>query len=174
MSSADNIDGFELCPAAPTDLAEISLLHARVFGPGRFARTAYRIREGSSHISDYCGIARDRTKLVAAVCFTPITIDGRGGALLLGPLAVDPNYANLGLGRALVGNGLATARNDGKDLVVLVGDLEYYSRMGFQRIAAGQIQLSGPVDPMRLLAHELRPNALADFSGTVVAGELGA
>jgi predicted N-acetyltransferase YhbS len=34
-------------PVTPDDLPEISALHARVFGPGRFARSAYRIREGA-------------------------------------------------------------------------------------------------------------------------------
>jgi hypothetical protein len=31
-------------PAGPQDSAEIAALHARAFGPGRFARTAYRLR----------------------------------------------------------------------------------------------------------------------------------
>ena len=171
MSSTDTIDGIELRPASSADLTEIAALHAAVFGPGRFARTAYRIREGSSHISAYCGVACDHEKLVAAVCFTTVTIGGRNGALLLGPLAVAPSHANLGLGRGLVANGLTAARSNDKELVVLVGDVDYYARMGFQRIANAGIQLPGPVDPMRLLAHELIPDALANFTGPVVADQ---
>ena len=34
----------------PEDGAAISALHARAFGPGRFARTAYRIREGTGAV----------------------------------------------------------------------------------------------------------------------------
>ena len=169
MCLVDTIQGIVLRSACQADLADIAALHAAVFGPGRFARTAYRIREGTAHVSPYCGVAHKNEKLVAAVCFTPITIGGRRGALLLGPLAVAPSHANIGLGRGLVGNGLTAARNDGRELVVLVGDLDYYARMGFQRIAAGIIQMSGPVDPMRLLAHELNPDALAQFSGLIAA-----
>ena len=35
-------------PAGPDDSAEIAALHERAMGPGRFARTAYRVREGAA------------------------------------------------------------------------------------------------------------------------------
>ncbi len=34
-------------PANAADSADIKALHARAFGPGRFTRTAYRVREGT-------------------------------------------------------------------------------------------------------------------------------
>ena len=48
-----------LSPTAVQDLATISTLHAAAFGPGRFARTAYRIREGARHLSPHCRVALD-------------------------------------------------------------------------------------------------------------------
>jgi hypothetical protein len=36
--------------ALPEDVSEISRLHARVFGPGRFSRSDYRVREGKGHL----------------------------------------------------------------------------------------------------------------------------
>ena len=93
--------------------------------------------------------------------FTPILIGGKGGALLLGPLAVDPAFANQGHGRGLVGDALEAARAAGIALVVLVGDEPYYARLGFRPVPRGQIILPGPVDPDRLLAAELAPDALA-------------
>ncbi|HML30352.1 MAG TPA: N-acetyltransferase, partial [Hyphomicrobium sp.] len=44
-------------PALPDDIPEMSKLHARVFGPGRFARSAYRVREGKGHLSRFCLVA---------------------------------------------------------------------------------------------------------------------
>ncbi len=41
-------------PLTPADFAAVSRLHAKVFGPGRFTRTAYRVREGAPKISPYC------------------------------------------------------------------------------------------------------------------------
>jgi predicted N-acetyltransferase YhbS len=157
-------------PAGPEDSAEIKALHVRAFGPGRFARTAYRLREDTEELSPFCRVCRIDGQLVAAVRFTPILIGGRDGALLLGPLAVDPAFANQGYGRGLVGGALEAARGAGIALVLLVGDEPYYARLGFRRVPRGQITLPGPVDPERLLIVELAPGALANYSGLVAKG----
>ncbi len=143
----------------PADLAQVADLNARVFGPGRFTRTAYRVREGAPAISRYCRAALRRSRMIAAVRFTHIAIGGTDGALLLGPLAVDPEFAGKGHGRQLVGEALEAGRADGMRLVVLVGDEPYYARFGFHPVPPGQILLPGPVDPKRLLAAELAPGA---------------
>ena len=101
--------------------------------------------------------------------FTPILIGGKGGALLLGPLAVDPAFANQGHGRGLVATALEAARSADLALVVLVGDEPYYARLGFKRVPHGQIVLPGPVDPDRLLAVELVPSAVGSFSGVITS-----
>jgi len=156
-------------PAGPDDSAEIAALHARAMGPGRFARTAYRVREGTAAFSPFCRVCLIDRRMAAAVRFTPIAIGGKDGALLLGPLAVDPAFANQGHGRGLVAKALEDARAAGIALVVLVGDEPYYGRLGFRPIPRGQIVLPGPVDPERLLAAELIPGSLASFSGLVSA-----
>ncbi len=100
-------------PLTPADFPAISRLHAKVFGPGRFTRTAYRVREGSAALSPYCRVALLGEPLIAAVRFTPITIGGVDGALLLGPLAVDPDFAGQGFGRRLIGEAMEAAKADG-------------------------------------------------------------
>jgi predicted N-acetyltransferase YhbS len=156
-------------PVAPGDLAAIRDLHARAFSPGRFARTAYRIREGTGAFSPFCRVCLIDGRPVAAVRFTPIVIGGKSKALLLGPLAVDPAFANRGYGRGLVATALEDARAAGIALVVLVGDEPYYGKLGFRRIPSGQITLPGPADPNRLLTAELTPGALQAFFGVVAA-----
>jgi len=154
-------------PLTPSDFPAISRLHAKVFGPGRFTRTAYRVREGAAPVSPYCSVAHLGSQLIAAVRFTPITIGGTGGALLLGPLAVDPDFAGQGFGKRLISNALQAAKTDGVKLIVLVGDEPYYGRFGFGPIPLQQITLPGPVNPQRLLAAELQDGDLAKFSGLV-------
>ena len=151
------------------DLPEVLALQARAFGPGRFARTAYRIREGTSQISRFCLIGRVAGELVASISFTPVTIGGKPGALLLGPLAVEARYAGLGYGKRLIADGLANARAAGVELIILVGDEPYYSHAGFTRAKPGGIILPGPVDPARLLIAELQPGAVERFAGVVEA-----
>lgn len=155
-------------PVTPDDLSAIEALHAKVFGPGRFTRTAYRVREGTPPISRYCRALTHGDRLIAAVRMTPIRIGVTGGALLLGPLAVDPDFANQGFGRRLISEALAAAKADGVGLVLLVGDEPYYGRLGFHPVPVGQIRFPGPVDPLRLLAAELTPGALAGMHGLVV------
>ena len=156
-------------PLTPADLPLVSHLHAKVFGPGRFARTAYRIREGTPAISSYCRAAVLGKRIIAAVRFTEIGVGATAGALLLGPLAVDPEFAGQGYGRALIAEALDDAKKAGVRLVVLVGDEPYYGRFGFRPVPPGQITLPGPVDPRRLLAAELSDGALASYRGGVAA-----
>lgn len=151
----------------PHDLPLLGLLHAKVFGPGRFARTAYRVREGTGPVSQFCRGAFDGDRLIAVLTLTGITVGGRGGALLLGPLAVDPDLAGQGHGRRIVREALDHARAEGVRLVVLVGDESYYGRLGFGRVPPGRIVFPGPVDPARVLAAELSDGALASYSGVI-------
>jgi predicted N-acetyltransferase YhbS len=155
--------------AEAADLPAILKLNAEVFGPGRFTRTAYRIREGTPPVSPYCRVAVLGDRLIAALRMTEVAIGGGTRSLLLGPLAVDPEFKGQGYGRRLVAEVVETAKADGFALVVLVGDEPYYGRLGFVRVPPGQITLPGPVDPMRLLAAECAPGALASARGMVVA-----
>jgi predicted N-acetyltransferase YhbS len=157
-------------PLVPEDIPLISALHDRVFGPGRFARTAYRVREQmgpDSEMSPFCRLAAKDGKIIAAIRMSEIAIGGTPGAALLGPIVVAPEHAAQGYGRALVSETLAAAREAGLRLVVLVGDEPYYGRFGFKPVAPGSITFPGPVNPTRILAAELVPGALADYRGLV-------
>ena len=156
-------------PIDPKDLPEVLALHARAFGPGRFARTAYRVREGTAPISRFCLLAKVGGDIVASIRFTEVTIGGKPGALLLGPLAVEARYAGLGYGKRLVATGVENARAAGIRLVVLVGDEPYYDKFGFKRVQQGRIRMPGPADPARILAAELVEGALAGYEGLVEA-----
>ena len=151
------------------DAPVLSALSAQAFGPGRFGRTAYRIREGVAPVSSLALTAWLDDRLVGGIRFTVITIGGEGGALLLGPLVVDPVHNGKGYGKALVAEGLARASAQGFRLVVLVGDMPYYGRLGFVPVPPGQIKLPGPVDSARLLALELVAGALGNAAGVVQA-----
>ena len=50
-------------PVTAIDLPAVFDLNERVFGPGRFARTAYRIREGMPLISRFCLKATEGDRL---------------------------------------------------------------------------------------------------------------
>src|SRR5579862_2784668 len=141
---------FTLEPETPDDEQAILRLNERVFGPGRFARTAYRLREQTAPDLSLSFVARIGPLLVGANAMTPIFI-GESPALLLGPLIVEPVFRSQGIGEALVNASLEAARQSGGKLVILVGDEPYYGRMGFHRTPPGRVLMPGPVDPARLL-----------------------
>ena len=153
-------------PETPDDAESIQRLNERVFGPGRFARTAYRLREATPADLSLSFVARVGTLLVGANAMTPVSIGG-SPALLLGPLIVEPVFRSQGIGEALVQRSLQAAKASGWRLAILVGDEPYYARMGFARTPPGRITLPGPVDPARLLYCELEPGALAEVAGEV-------
>jgi predicted N-acetyltransferase YhbS len=155
-----------ILPETADDALAIERLHERTFGPGRYARTAYRVREQLQHRYDLSFTARIGTLLVGSVRSTPIRI-GETGALLLGPLTIEPPFRERGIGRALIDRALAAARAEGHRLVVLVGDEPYYGRSGFKRIPKGTVTMPGPVDPARLLVAELVDGAFAGVSGAI-------
>ena len=150
----------------PEDASAIERLHERTFGPGRYARTAYRIREQKGHRLDLSFTARIGTLLVGSVRLTPVRI-GETPALLLGPLTIEPPFRDKGIGKVLMERALAEAKAKGHRLVVLVGDEPYYARVGFKRVSDGRIRLAGPVDPARMLVAELVEGAAAGVSGIV-------
>jgi predicted N-acetyltransferase YhbS len=148
------------------DADAIERLNERTFGPGRYAKTAYRLREGGPHSLALSFTARIGTLLVGSVRLTPIRI-GETPALLLGPLTVEPPFRARGIGLALIKRALDEARAKGHRLVVLVGDEPYYGRAGFTRVPKGRAAMPGPVDPERLLVAELVPDAFAGVSGSI-------
>jgi predicted N-acetyltransferase YhbS len=155
-----------ILPEKEGDAPAIERLHERTFGPGRYAKTAYRLREQVAHSLDVSFTARVGTLLVGSVRLSPVRI-GETKALLLGPLTVEPPFRERGVGQALIERALQAARTNGHRLVILVGDEPYYSKCGFKRVPLGRAIMPGPVDPDRLLVAELADGAFADVSGPI-------
>ena len=155
-----------ILPETAEDALAIERLHERTFGPGRFARSAFRIREGRGHLHALSFTARVGTLLVGSVRLTPICI-GDTPALLLGPLTVEPPFRSHGVGRALIKRALNDAKAAGHKLVMLIGDEPFYGKSGFKRIPKGQVKFPGPVDPARLLVAELAKSAFDGVAGII-------
>ncbi|MEO8667844.1 MAG: N-acetyltransferase [Bauldia sp.] len=150
------------------DGAAIDTLHDVTMGPGRFARAAFRLREGVPYHPNLSFVATRDGSLIGSVRLTPIVIGGRP-ALLLGPLAVHPDYKGRGAGKTLVRLALDAARSAAHRVVMLVGDEPYYGPLGFTRLKPGAITLPAPVDPMRVLVAGLQPGALDGLAGPAIA-----
>lgn len=129
----------------PFDRAAAEAVVARAFGPGRFAKTAERLREGAAPALSL--VARDGGRVVGSVRLWPIVI-GETSALFLGPIAVEAAHRRGGLGARLVEAALAQMDAGGAG-VLLVGDMGFFGRLGFA--PAAEPTLPGPVDRRRVL-----------------------
>lgn len=164
------IDDVVYAPEQPEHDAAIEDINQEAFGPGRFVRAAYRIRERGPHDPALSFVALQGDDVIASVRMTPIRIgddETEVQTLLLGPLAVRPVWKNKGVGRTLMRMAMEAARVAGYGLVVLVGDEPYYGPFGFRRIPYDQLSMPAPVDPARLLACELKPHSLSMVKGAV-------
>ncbi len=158
----------DYCCEQPEDAVQIEHMLDKAFGPGRFAKTAYRLREGAGFIPELSLVAWEDGVMRGSLRFWPIEIgDARTPALLLGPLAVDPEQRGRGIALRLMELSLEKAAELGHRIVVLVGDEPYYAKAGFSAAAARGLRMPGPVDRARLLARELTPGALNGISGLI-------
>jgi predicted N-acetyltransferase YhbS len=131
-------------PERPEDGATIDALVLAAFGPGRFAKTAERLRESGGPTAGF--VAREDGRIVGSVRLWSIRID-ETPALFLGPIAVAGDRRRSGLGAELVQACIAYAQAKGVSGVLLVGDA-WFERFGF--LAAPDVRLPGPVDRRRL------------------------
>ena len=157
---------FTLRPERPEDGPAIDALLDKSFGPGRFAKTAYRLREGVDCIDALSWVAEEDGALRGTIRYWPVKIGGTPG-LMLGPVAVLPEPRGRGIAVALMNRTLDEAKALGHRAVILVGDEPYYARVGFARLPAGRMTMPGPVDYARLLGRDLSEGGLAELSGAI-------
>jgi len=147
-------------PERPQDASAVAALDDNGFGPGRYAKSAYRLREGVEPEMALCLVAERGASLLGSVRFWPVMV-GADKALLLGPLAVHARARNHGIGLALMQAGIDKARMTDHTAILLVGDEAYYARAGFKRIAG--VRFPGPVDRARILGLTLRSEVAGDI-----------
>lgn len=155
--------------ATPDDDRWVEDLQALAFGPGRFARAAFRVREQFPIDPSLSLIGELGGQRVSSVWMTPISLSGVDG-YMLGPLATDPAYRGKGVAKLLVREvcRLALERGEGS-YVMLVGDPPYYGPLGFMPTTLGAIEFPGPVDPERVLAFAADPALPMALHGPIAA-----
>jgi len=155
-----------LVPEQLADRAVIDALIDKVFGPGRYAKTAERLREGNLPLLDLSFVCWRGAEPIGCVRQWPILIGG-SPVVFLGPFAVEADQRKHGLGAALIKRACEAAAAAGHDAILLVGDQPYFGPLGFEVVPAGRIALPGPVDPRRLLWRALKPGGTDGLNGAV-------
>ena len=151
------------------DVAAREALLDEAYGACRFTKTSERLREGREPADGLSLVAVERGRIIGTVRLWRVAAGPGHAALLLGPLAVHPDYRNRGIGTTLVRRAIARARLAGHGAILLVGDASYYSRFGFSAVQTGALWMPGSFDRDRLLGLELKPASLAGARGMIGA-----
>jgi predicted N-acetyltransferase YhbS len=153
--------------AEPGERQAAEALAARSFGPGRFAKSAYRLRDGVRADVRLSYVAVNAGRIVGTVQYWPVAIGLRLCALL-GPLAVDAEARGQGTGLELMRASLPEAARLGYAAAVLVGDEPYYAKVGFAKLAESAVIFPGPVNPHRVLGLTLDGGGIETIKGAVI------
>jgi predicted N-acetyltransferase YhbS len=155
-----------LIPLADIDPALIEDVLDAAFGPDRFARTAYKVREGTEWLPGLSFAALDEGEHIAGTiqCWPVALNDANGRAhpmIMVGPVAVLPALQGQGYGKALVTASLTAIDPRAPLPQVMIGDADYYGRFfGFSAAHTAGWKLPGAWDPARLLCRTANPAVL--------------
>jgi putative acetyltransferase len=153
-------------PERAGDPIAILEVHRLAFGRDDEGRLVDSLRSGGHARASL--VAERDGRIVGHVLFSDLPIatpQGTVKALALAPLAVVPSHQRLGIGSALVREGLRACREAGHAIVVVLGHPEFYPRFGFSATLAERLRspFSGPA----FMALELVPGALEGVAGEV-------
>jgi predicted N-acetyltransferase YhbS len=160
----------EIDQQSPAVAAAREALLGRAMGLNWKRKTSQKLRRGRRPSEGLAFVARGEDGNLAGTVrlWDVATGDGRP-ALLLGPLAVDPQLKSAGIGKALMLHAISEAKRLGHKAILLIGDAGYYGRSGFSAEKTGALSMPGPYERHRFLALELVPGALDDAAGTLKA-----
>ena len=134
-----------------SDNDTIENLLNKTFGPGRYARSVYRLRENKPYLDDYSYVCSLNGKILASISFCETLINNSYTGLLLGPLAVEPNQVGKGYGKKLVKYSLdKISINSQFYFIIVVGEYDYYKEFGFNKLD-NHFVFYGPVNKNRVL-----------------------
>ncbi len=141
------------CPKPTDDAVPIERLHERTFGPGRYALTAFRIREGIGHDLRCRFTARIGTLLVVQCGCS--RCDRGARRCCLAPLTIEPPFRDRGIGLAMMQRALGQREERGPHAGDPGRRRTLIRPCGLQARPRGRVKMPGPVDPARSLVIEL-------------------
>lgn len=147
-----------IIPLAEIDPQLVEALLDAAFGKDRHGRTAYQLRAGMDMLEglSLAAVDQEKRELLGSIQCWPIALtddDGKAHPMIMvGPVAVYPDFQREGIGRAMMAALLKEVQPDDPLPLVMIGDPEYYERFfGFTAEGTKGWRLPGPWEPSRLL-----------------------
>lgn len=130
--------------AKPADETGIRELVTAAFGTDNEARLVQKLRHCGALVLEMVAVT-PKGRLLGHIAYSRVTPAdvGPGQGLLiscLAPMAVWPEFQRQGIGGKLIERSLEALREDGEDLVLVLGYPAYYPRFGFDAKLAEKVQ----------------------------------
>jgi len=157
-------------PEGAEDTDAIFEVNLQAFGQDGEARLVKELRRDGDFDYQLSLVAVSGGRIIGHILFPPVTIIADGietAALALAPLSVHQDFQCLGIGAALIEEGLKECRRLGHRIVIVVGHPTYYPKFGFLPARAFGINAPFPCPDEAFMVLPLEDNALDGISGTV-------
>jgi putative acetyltransferase len=164
------MDSFFIRQETPADIPAIFEVNYQAFAHYDEARLVDALRDARVFNPELSLVAVDGDRIIGHIMFPPITIESPQAithAIALSPLVVHPDYQCLGVGAALVEEGLNVCRTLGHRIVIVIGHPGYYPRYGFRSARANGIVAPFAVADDVFMVLALDPGALDGIQGMV-------
>jgi putative acetyltransferase len=164
------MDSFFIRPERPEDIDAIFEVNLQAFGQDGEARLVNTLRNDGDYLHELSLVAVSGNRIIGHILFPPITIvseTAETAALALAPLAVHQDFQCLGIGAALIKEGLGECLRLGHRIVVVVGHPTYYPKFGFTSARDFGIHAPFPCPDEAFMALSLARGALDGIHGTV-------
>ncbi|MCG7488784.1 N-acetyltransferase [Vibrio sp. Of14-4] len=152
---------------APADILTVDTLIKSAFDTESEANLVMRLRENGRRTLSLV-VSNDEGEIIGYVMFSPVTLNGEDlNWQGLAPLAIHEEYRCQGLAAELVKEGLASLKEFGYPVCVVLGDPNYYSRFGFEASEKYGFSCQWDVPSGAFQVLELSDNEFANRSGRI-------
>jgi putative acetyltransferase len=151
-----------------SDRAAIRVLYRTIFGRENESQLVDRLRDDGLHVASL--VAADGDEVIGHVLFSDLRIETQTGPMrgaALAPIGVLASRQRTGIGSELIRDGMQICREKGRSAVLVLGDPQYYSRLGFRADLAKRLKSPYSDAGKNWMAAELAPGALRDVFGLV-------
>lgn len=159
-------------PEQRTHQGQVRRIHELAFGRPQEAALVDALRSSGSFIKALSLVAQLDGQIVGHILFSRILIkngDRLHDGVSLAPLAVLPDFQNMGIGSQLVRYGLEKCDKLGCKMVVVLGNRWYYTRFGFERASLYGVAPPFPLeDEGNFMVYAPKQEFLSQISGTVL------
>jgi len=151
-----------------TDIHKVYDLNSAAFETNAEASLVDSLRNECSRFISL--VAEQDSQVIGHILFTPVELYGSNSELdLMGlaPMAVLPEYQNMGIGSKLVEEGLRQCNTKGVDAVFVLGHPQYYPKFGFVPADRFGIKCEYDVPDEAFMVIEIKSGILNGKVGTV-------